>query len=142
MYEELRVVRDQVQEVLGVLTYLARDPELVRRQEDAMRKFFGRNRSRARIYLALSADRNMTQVADALRMKKQNVQPEIKQLAGLQMILKLRAGGRGDVWIRNPTLEAVLHLSAKIRKWFPDLEAVPPTPEEQATDEIAKEAAE
>jgi hypothetical protein len=135
LYEELRVVRDQVQEVLGVLTYLARDPELVRRQEDAMETFFVRNKGLARIYLALSADRNMTQVGALLGISKQAVQQAIKRLDTVHMILKLSAGGRGDVWIRNPTLEAVVHLSALLRRWLPDV-SVAPTVEEQATSDV------
>lgn len=139
MYEELRVVRDQVQEVLGVLTYLARDPELVRRQEEAMHTFFGRNRGLARVYLALSADRNMAQVATALDVSRQAIQQSIKRLDAVHMILKMSAGGRGDVWIRNPTLEAVVHLSALIRKWIPDLEPVAATAEERASGDVVSD---
>ena len=134
MYEELRIVRDRVQEVLGVLTYMARDPQIVARQEEAMRGFFGRGRKRADVYLALSADRNITQVASALGMQRQNVSSEIQKLRKVQLIMPLTAGGRGDVWIRNPTIESVMRLSEMVRRWFPSTSAVAPTPEEKAAD--------
>lgn len=132
IYEELRIVRDRVQEVLGVLTYIARDPEMVARQEEAMRAFFGRGRRRADVYLALSGDRNITQVGSVLKMQRQNVSREIQALRGVQLIMPMTAGGRGDVWIRNPTLESTLRLSEKVRRWFPSSNAVAATPEESA----------
>lgn len=132
IYEELRIVRDRVQEVLGVLTYIARDPEMVARQEEAMRAFFGRGRRRADVYLALSGDRNITQVGSVLKMQRQNVSREIQALRGVQLIMPMTAGGRGDVWIRNPTLESTLRLSEKVRRWFPSSNAVAATREESA----------
>lgn len=142
LYEEVRIVRDQVQEVLGVLTYLARDPELVKRQEESMRAFFTKYRALARVYLALSADRNMTQVGDALGVSKQAVQQSVQKLDAIHVIMKMSAAGRGDVWIRNPTIETVLHLNAKIRKWMPDIDPVAPTREEAlVSDDVPDDGA-
>jgi hypothetical protein len=77
VYEELRIVRDGVQEVLDVLTFMARDPVIVERQLEELREFFGKGMRRADVYLALNPDRNVSEVADTLGMKRQNVSREI-----------------------------------------------------------------
>jgi transposase-like protein len=117
VYDELRIVRDRVEEVLGVLTYIASDPEVEARNEDVLRKFFGKGRRRADVYLALDPTRNISQVAQTLGMKRQNVSSEIRALREANLILPQLVGGRGDVWVRNPTLERVLRLSQKVRTW-------------------------
>jgi DNA-binding transcriptional ArsR family regulator len=118
MFEELRTVRDRVEEVLGVLNYIASDPEIEARNNEALRKFFGRGGRRADVYLALDSTKNITQVAESLGMKRQNVSAELRALRDANLILQHTAGGGGDVWIRNPTLERVLRLSHKIRSWY------------------------
>jgi DNA-binding transcriptional ArsR family regulator len=125
-FEELRVVRDRVEEVLGVLTYIASDPEIEARNNDALKKFFGRGGRRADVYLSLDPKKNITQVAESLGMKRQNVSVELRALRDANLILQHTAGGGGDVWIRNPTLERVLRLSHKIRGWYQPA-APPPT---------------
>jgi hypothetical protein len=77
VYEELRIVRDGVQEVLDVLTFMARDPVIVERQLEELREFFGKGMRRADVYLALNPDRNVSEVADTLGMKRKNVSREI-----------------------------------------------------------------
>lgn len=119
VYEELRIVRDGVQEVLGVLTFMARDPEVIGRQLEELRNFFGGGARRSEVYLALDRNRNISEVANALGMKRQNVGREIARLQERELILSLTAVGRGDVWIKNPTLERVLHLSQNLRQWYP-----------------------
>jgi predicted transcriptional regulator len=119
VYEELRVVRDRVEEVLGVLTYIASDPAVAERTEKAIVKFFGRGSRRAEVYLALNPTKNITQVAESLRMKRQNVGTEIRALHKANLIIQHTSGGAGDVWVRNPTLERVLRLSHKLREWYP-----------------------
>ena len=143
LYEEVRVVRDRVEEVLGVITYLAHDPELVGRQEASIRTFFKKNPALARVYLALSADRNIAQVAALLNVRRQSLHESIQKLAKVQprLIMKMNAGGRGDVWIRNATLEGLLQLSAKIRKWTPELEPVTLTADEEPVTSPAEEPA-
>lgn len=119
VYEELRILRDGLQEVLGVLTYIARDPAGVERRLAELREFFGMGLSRAKVYLALDPSKNITEVAEAVGMKRQNASKEIQRLREAQLVIPLMSAGRGDVWVRNPTLERVLHLSQKLRQWFP-----------------------
>ena len=139
-FEELRIIRDRVEEVLGVLTYVARDPELMKRQHEALRSFFGRGQRRAEVLLALNAEMNVGQVANKIGMKPPNVSRELRALREAQLILEVTAGGRGDVWIPNPTLESVLHLSRMVREWYPSKsvpERVEGTPGDDQESQVA-----
>src|SRR5438270_13476678 len=91
----------------------------MKRQKDALRSFFGRGQRRAEVFLALNPELNVSQVADKIGMKPPNVSRELRALRDAQLILQVTAGGRGDVWIPNPTLESVLHLSKVVRDWYP-----------------------
>jgi DNA-binding transcriptional ArsR family regulator len=120
VYEEVRAVRDLVEQVIGVLTYTAQDPAANARRETELMKFFGRGSRRPEIYLALDKDRNISEVAAALGMKRQNVSADIALLKDAGLIVPLHTGGRGDVWIRNPVIEAVVGLSRKLVSWRGD----------------------
>jgi predicted transcriptional regulator len=119
IYEELRVIRDEIQEVLGVLTFIASDPVAVERQMEGLRAFFGAGSRRAEVFLALDANRNVSDIADMIGMKRPNVSREIQRLQERQLVVPLTSAGRGAVWVPNPTLERVLHLSQKLRQWYP-----------------------
>jgi DNA-binding transcriptional ArsR family regulator len=133
IYEEVRAVRDLVEQVIGVLTYTAQDPGATQRREEKLRAFFGRGTRRADVYLALNQDQNITELAESLAMKRQNVSREIGVLKDAGLAVPFHTGGRGDVWIRNPVIEAVVGLSRKLQGWMtPDGPAVPMTKRRQA----------
>lgn len=117
VYEEVRAVRDLVEQVIGVLTYTAQDPAATGRRESELRGFFGRGTRRADVYLALNKEQNISELADSLGMKRQNVSKEIALLKDAGLAVPFHTGGKGDVWVRNPVIEAVVGLSRKLREW-------------------------
>jgi hypothetical protein len=117
LLDEVRTVRDLVEETLGVLTYSVQDPAALTKREVEIRKIFGRGKKRADVFLALSRDRNITDVANATGMKRQNVATDIKRLHEAGLVMPLATGGRGDVWIRNPLLDRIHGLTAKVTAW-------------------------
>jgi DNA-binding transcriptional ArsR family regulator len=117
VYDEVRAVRDLVEQVIGVLTYTAQDPEATTRRERELKTFFGRGARRAEVYLALSRERNISEVAYATGMKRQNVSVEISRLRDAGLAVPFHTGGRGDVWIRNPVIESVVGLSKRLAQW-------------------------
>lgn len=117
VYDEVRAVRDLAEQIIGVLTYAAQDPSVLDRRENDLRLFFGKGTRRRDVYLALDKDRNISEVAEALGMKRQNVSAEISRLHDAGLVVPLTTGGRGDVWIRNPVIESVVGLSKRLRTW-------------------------
>jgi hypothetical protein len=106
-----------VEQVIGVLTYTAQDPQVTKRRHEELREFFGRGARRADVYLALSPEKNISEVADGLGMKRQNVWKEVALLRDAGLIVPFHTGGRGDVWVRNPVIESVVGLSKSLRAW-------------------------
>ena len=117
VYEEVRAVRDLVEQVIGVLTYTAQEPEATERREAELRRLFGRGSRRADVYLALSKELNISELAASLGMKRQNVSAEIAVLRDAGLAVPFHTGGQGDVWVRNPVIEAVVGLSRRLRDW-------------------------
>jgi hypothetical protein len=117
LIDEIRTVRDLVEETLGVLTYNVQDPDALIRREQEIRKVFGRGKKRADVFLALSKDLNVSEVAAETGMKRQNVAIEIRRLHEAGLAMPLATGGRGDVWVRNPLLERIHGLTAKVANW-------------------------
>jgi hypothetical protein len=127
VYDEVRAVRDLVEQVIGVLTYTAQDPEATKRRETELRRFFGRGSRRADVYLALDRERNISDVAKALGMQRQNVSTEVARLREAGLAVPFHTGGQGEVWIRNPVIEAVVGLSKKLAQWRVEGERVDTT---------------
>ena len=117
LLDEVRTVRDLVEETLGVLTYSVQDPDALAKREAELRKVFGRGRKRADVFLALNRDRNITEVAAATGMKRQNVATELKRLHEAGLVMPLSTGGRGEVWIRHPLLDRIHGLTSKVGAW-------------------------
>jgi hypothetical protein len=117
VYDEVRAVRDLVDQVIGVLTYTAQDPAVIQRREADLRSFFGKGTRRREVYLALDKELNISEVAAALGMKRQNVSTEINRMHEAGLVVPVRTGGRGDVWIPNPIIESVVRLSRRLRSW-------------------------
>jgi hypothetical protein len=117
LLDEVRTVRDLVEETLGVLTYSVQDPDALSKRQAELRAVFGRGRKRADVFLGLSRDRNITEVATALGMKRQNVATEIRRLHEAGLVMPLATGGRGDVWVRNPLLDRIHGLTGKVAAW-------------------------
>jgi hypothetical protein len=65
----------------------------------------------------LSPEKNISEVADGLGMKRQNVWKEVALLRDAGLIVPFHTGGRGDVWVRNPVIESVVGLSKSLRAW-------------------------
>ncbi len=118
IYQELRTVRDRVDEVLGVVSFIAQDPDLLKRHQVELRGFFGRSKRRAEVFLNLSPDLNVTQIATKLGMKRQNVSSEVKALERRGLVRRIETGGRGEVYVRQAILEQV-RLTQHVRDWFP-----------------------
>lgn len=117
LLDEIRTVRDLVEETLGVLTFDVQDPDALARREQDIRKVFGRSRKRADVFLALNRDRNISEVAKDIGMQRQNVADDIKVLRKAGLVMPLTTGGRGDVWVRNPVLDRILGLTSKVAEW-------------------------
>lgn len=117
LLDEIRTVRDLVEETLGVLTFDVQDPDALLRREQEIRKVFGRSKKRADVFLALDRDRNISEVSTTTHMKRQNVADDIKVLRKAGLVMPLATGGRGEVWVRNPVLDRILGLTAKVAQW-------------------------
>ncbi len=120
IYQEVRAVRDLVEQVIGVLTYTAQEPQATKRRQDELHAFFGKGTRRADVYLALSQEMNISEVAETLGMQRQNVSKEVALLRDAGLIVPFHTGGRGDVWVRNPVIESVVGLSKILRGWRDD----------------------
>ena len=117
-YEEIRVVRDLVEEAVGVLRYLARDPESMKRRETELKSFFQGRRRMSQVFLTIDGKLTSDEVARALSMRRQNVDRDLRMLRDAGLVAPIHASGRVSVWARNALLEQVLRLSKKVEGWL------------------------
>lgn len=67
-----------------------------------VKKIFKRSRRRAQIYLAADGSRGVEELAKHLRMKRQNVGPELKLLEDEGLLEIVDSNGGRDIWAKKP----------------------------------------
>lgn len=76
-------------------------------------KIFGKSTTRAKVYLAINGERNVTEVAAFLKIKPQNVSREVKQLKEEGLIEITASLGNGDIYRKSP-LDRTLQITKKL----------------------------
>jgi DNA-binding transcriptional ArsR family regulator len=65
-------------------------------------KIFGKSLRRAQIYLAVDGSLSVQEIADHLRMKRQNVGTDLKQLGDEGLLELIDSHSNRDIWAKKP----------------------------------------
>jgi DNA-binding transcriptional ArsR family regulator len=87
------------------------------RHFDSMRKIFGKSKRRAQVYLAVNGIRGVVEIAEHLRMQRQNVGPDLKHLTDEGLIEIIDTEGGKDIYVKKP-LDRTLRVSKFLREEF------------------------
>jgi len=83
-----------------------------------VQKIFKRSRRRAQIYLAADGTLGVEEIAEHLRMKRQNVGPELRFLADEGLLELVDSSDGRDIWAKKPldrTLRITKYLCAQFQ---------------------------
>jgi hypothetical protein len=78
---------------------------------------FRKGKRRAQIYLAADGSRGVQEIAQHLRMQRQNVGPELKKLAAEGMLEIVDSVGGKDIWAKKP-VDRTLRISQFLQSEF------------------------
>ncbi len=67
-----------------------------------VKKIFGHSLRRAQVYLAADGFRSVYELAKHLRMKRQNVGPDLKHLGEEGLLELVDSQGNKDIWAKKP----------------------------------------
>lgn len=67
-----------------------------------VQKIFGTSVRRAQVYLAADGSKSVQEIAKHLSMQRQNVGPDLKQLAEEGLLELVDSQGNRDVWAKKP----------------------------------------
>jgi hypothetical protein len=67
-----------------------------------VKKIFRRSRRRAQVYLAADGARSVQEIAQHLRMQRQNVGPDLKHLGEEGLLELADAHSNRDIWAKKP----------------------------------------
>jgi DNA-binding transcriptional ArsR family regulator len=83
----------------------------------SVKEIFGKSKRKAQVYLAVDGEKGVQEIAEHLKMKRQNVGPELKSLAyeGLLEIIDMQGGK--DIWGKKP-LDRTLRITKFLEKEF------------------------
>ncbi len=84
---------------------------------ESVRKIFGRSKRRAQVYLAADGHRGVEEIAKHLRMKRQNVGPELKALHTEGLLELVDSVGGRDIWAKK-ALDRTLRITHVLEKGF------------------------
>jgi DNA-binding MarR family transcriptional regulator len=82
-----------------------------------VQKIFGKSRRRAQVYLAANGARSVQEIARHLRMKRQNVGPDLKRLGDEGLLELVDAQSNRDIWAKKP-LDRSLRITPFLCKGF------------------------
>ena len=68
----------------------------------SVKVIFGRSKRKAQVYLAVDGQKGVQEIAQHLRMKRQNVGPELKSLADEGLLEIIDTQGGKDIWGKKP----------------------------------------
>ena len=66
-----------------------------------VKKIFGRSVRRAQVYLAADGSRSVQEIADHLKMQRQNVGPDLQYLHGEGLLELAASSGGKDIWAKK-----------------------------------------
>jgi Fic family protein len=69
---------------------------------DEVKKIFGKSLRRAQVYLAADGARSVQEIAEYLRMQRQNVGPDLKHLGDEGLLELVDSRGNRDIWAKKP----------------------------------------
>jgi len=67
-----------------------------------VKKIFGRSLRRAQVYLAADGARSVQEIAQHLRMQRQNVGPDLKHLGEEGLLELVESHSNRDIWAKKP----------------------------------------
>lgn len=68
----------------------------------SVKEIFGQSKRRAQVYLAVDGTRSVQEIAEHLKMKRQNVGPDLKHLADEGLLEIIDSQGGKDIWAKKP----------------------------------------
>jgi hypothetical protein len=68
----------------------------------SVKEIFGQSLRKAQVYLAVNGQRSVQDIADHLKMQRQNVGPELKELADEGLLEIIDNHGGKDIWGKKP----------------------------------------
>lgn len=87
------------------------------RHFDSVRAIFGKSKRRAQVYLAINGIRGVQEIAEYLKIKRQNVGPDLKLLTEEGLIEIIDTQGGRDVYAKKP-LDRTLRVSKFLQEEF------------------------
>jgi DNA-binding MarR family transcriptional regulator len=69
---------------------------------NSVKEIFRKSKRRAQVYLAVDGQKGVKEIAEHLRMKRQNVGPELKGLSEEGLLEIIDSQGGKDVWGKKP----------------------------------------
>jgi DNA-binding MarR family transcriptional regulator len=78
---------------------------------------FKNGKRRAQIYLAANGSRGVQEIAEHLKMQRQNVGPDLKRLAGEGMLEIADSSDGRDIWAKRP-FDRSLRITAFLQKAY------------------------
>jgi hypothetical protein len=82
-----------------------------------VKKIFGRSLRRAQVYLAADGVRSVQDIAEHLKMKRQNVGPDLKHLGDEGILELIDSHGNRDIWAKKP-VDRTLRISSFLSREF------------------------
>lgn len=82
-----------------------------------VKKIFGRRLRRAQVYLAADGARSVQEIAQHLRMRRQNVGPDLKHLAEEGLLELVDSQSNRDIWAKKP-LDRTLRITPFLCREF------------------------
>jgi predicted transcriptional regulator len=83
----------------------------------SVKEIFGKSKRKAQVYLAVDGQKGVQEIAQHLRMKRQNVGPELKSLADEGLLEIIDTQGGKDIWGKKP-VDRTLRITKFLRKEF------------------------
>jgi predicted transcriptional regulator len=83
----------------------------------SVKEIFGGSERKAQVYLAVNGQRGVQEIAQHLRMKRQNVGPVLKSLADEGLLEIIDTQGGKDIWGKKP-VDRTLRITKFLQKEF------------------------
>lgn len=83
----------------------------------SVKEIFGKSKRKAQVYLAVDGQKGVQGIAQHLRMKRQNVGPELKSLADEGLLEIIDTQGGKDIWGKKP-VDRTLRITKFLQKEF------------------------
>jgi len=83
----------------------------------SVKEIFGKSERKAQVYLAVSGQKGVQEIAQHLRMKRQNVGPVLKSLADEGLLEIIDTQGGKDIWGKKP-VDRTLRITKFLQKEF------------------------